>query len=122
MAFPDADNDEEDGVDSRRFSLMEITSGLPDDSREADERAAVRNLPDLRARVKAARPLVASSPGVADTLSRDWRHAAWFYARFGITEGQFRGKGALGTLDPLAEKGALRGIEETSKSGVVHWR
>jgi YVTN family beta-propeller protein len=24
------------------------------------------------------------------TLARDWRKAAWFYARFGITEGQFR--------------------------------
>jgi hypothetical protein len=23
-------------------------------------------------------------------LTRDWRKAAWFYARFGITEGQFR--------------------------------
>jgi len=86
VAFPD----EEDGVDSRRFSLVEITSGLPDDSREADERAGARLLRDLRARVKAARALVANSPCMAETLARDWRKATWFYARFGITEGQFR--------------------------------
>ncbi len=90
VAFPDADQDEEDGVDSRRFSLLEITSGLPDDSREADERAAARQLRDLRARVKAARALVATTPGLAETLARDWRRAALLYARFGITESQFR--------------------------------
>jgi hypothetical protein len=31
-----------------------------------------------------------TTPGTAETLARDWRKAAWFYARFGITEGQFR--------------------------------
>ncbi|MGA8536866.1 MAG: hypothetical protein WB789_05680, partial [Thermoplasmata archaeon] len=44
----------------------------------------------LRARVKSARALVATTPGMAEALARDWRKAAWFYARFGITEGQFR--------------------------------
>jgi hypothetical protein len=90
VAFPDAGEDEEDGVDSRRFGPLEITSGLPDDSREADERVAARQLRDLRARVKAARALVATTPGMAETLARDWRKAAWFYARFEITEGMFR--------------------------------
>jgi hypothetical protein len=90
VAFPDADPDKEDGVDSRRFSLLEITSGLPDDSREADERAAARDLRDVRARVKAARALVATTPGMGETLASDWRKAAWFYARFGVTGGQFR--------------------------------
>ncbi|MGA8604801.1 MAG: hypothetical protein WB788_07060 [Thermoplasmata archaeon] len=74
---------------TRRFSLLEITSGLPDDSREADERAAERRLRDLRGRVKAVRALVATTPGLAETLQRDWQRAAWFYARFGITESQF---------------------------------
>ena len=27
---------------------------------------------------------------MAETLARDWRKAAWFYARFGITEARFR--------------------------------
>jgi hypothetical protein len=33
---------------------------------------------------------VATHPGMAETLRGDWRKAAWFYARFGVTEGQFR--------------------------------
>ena len=34
-------------------------------------------------------------PGVAEVLARDWRKAAWFSARFGITEGRSR-LGSLG--------------------------
>jgi hypothetical protein len=90
VAFPDAGQDEEDGVDSGGFSLLEITSGLPDDSREADERAAARKLRDVRTRVKAARALLGTTPGLADTLHADWMKAAAFYARFGISEAQFR--------------------------------
>ena len=67
-----------------------ITSGLPDDSREADERAVERRLRDLRARVKAARAVVSTTPGLAETLARDWQKAARFYEQFGITEKQFR--------------------------------
>jgi hypothetical protein len=85
VAFPDA-GEVEDGVDSRGFSLLEITSGLPDDSREADERAGARNLRYFSGRVKAARAKVATTSGMAETLARDWRKAAWFYARFGISE------------------------------------
>ena len=33
---------------------------------------------------------VATHPGMAETLRGDWRKAAWFYARFGITERNFR--------------------------------
>ena len=51
LAFPDADEDaEEIATPKRQFSLVEITSGLPEDSREADERAAERRLRELRAR------------------------------------------------------------------------
>jgi hypothetical protein len=86
IAFRDADAPETDGVEGSRFSLLEITSGLPDDSREADERAAERALRDLRGRVKAARAVVSMTPVLAETLQRDWQRAARFYARFGITE------------------------------------
>ncbi|MGA7649795.1 MAG: hypothetical protein ACLPP2_05520 [Thermoplasmata archaeon] len=65
---------------------MEITSGLPDDSREADERATTRQLRQIRARVKAARAVVATTPGMAETLAGDWRKAAQFYRRIGIAE------------------------------------
>ena len=71
----------------RRFSLFEVTSGLTDDSREADEREEERTLRDLRGRVKRARAVVASTPGLAEVLAGDWRKAARFFARLGIAEG-----------------------------------
>jgi hypothetical protein len=73
----------------RQFSAWETTSGLPDDSREEDERVEARRLRDLRARVKAARAVVSATHGLAETLASDWRKAAAFYARFGITERVF---------------------------------
>jgi hypothetical protein len=75
---------------SRTFSVLEITSGLPDDSREADEEQAERRLRELRSCVKAARALVSTTPGLAETLAVDWQKASRFYARFGITESLFR--------------------------------
>jgi hypothetical protein len=88
----------------RRFTVHEITSGLPDDSREADERAAERRLRDLRARVKAERAVVANTPGLAEMLQSDWQKAAIFFFRFGMTEGQFRnGVPALGR-DPGSDE------------------
>jgi hypothetical protein len=46
-------------------------------------------LHELRGRVKVARAVVATTPGLADTLARDWQKAPLFYARFEITESQF---------------------------------
>jgi hypothetical protein len=91
IALPGPDEDEEDvATPTRRFSLLEITSGLPDDSREAEERGVERRLRELRARVKAARAVVATTPGLAETLARHWQRAARFYAGFGITLAVFR--------------------------------
>jgi hypothetical protein len=91
LVFPGADDDpDEVAVGDRRFSLLEITSGLPDDSRDADERIAERQLHDLRARAKAARAVVAKTPGLVETLRNDAQRAARFYARSGITEEIFR--------------------------------
>jgi hypothetical protein len=80
---------EQNRVDSR-FTDWDTTSGLPDDSREADERAAERRLRDLRGRVKAARAALSAVPGGSEILRADWRREAAFYARFGITQAQFR--------------------------------
>jgi len=87
-----AEPDPEEGfaTPTRRFTLAEITSGLPDDSREEDERAEARRLRELRGRVKAARAVVSTTPGLAGTLAANWRRAAEFYARFGVTESMFR--------------------------------
>ncbi len=67
---------------TRRFSLLEITSGLPDDSWEADEKQEERRLHDLRARRKMAWSVVSTTPGLAETVAADWQPAARFYARF----------------------------------------
>ncbi|HZY92231.1 MAG TPA: hypothetical protein VFG07_05620 [Thermoplasmata archaeon] len=68
-----------------RFSLLNVTSGLPDDSRDADEWEAERNLSDLPGRVKRARAVIATTPGLAEVLATDLRRAVMFYARFGVT-------------------------------------
>jgi hypothetical protein len=81
---------DEDGVANSRFSEWDIRSGLPDDSREEDERAAERRLRDLRGRVKAARAAISIAPGAEEILRRDWVKAARFYGRFEISEAQFR--------------------------------
>lgn len=68
----------------------EISSGLPDDSREEDEWQEERRLRDLRGRVKHARAIVTTTPGLAEILKSDWKKAARFYARFEVTEEKSR--------------------------------
>ena len=84
---PDEDEDaEEIATPTRQFSLLKITSGLPDDSREADERAAELRLRSPRGRFKAARAAISGTLGAAAVLRQDWVRAARLCARFGITE------------------------------------
>ena len=93
VAFGGPDESEDaEGVATppRQFSFLEITSGLPDDSREDDEKQEERRLRELRARVKAARAVVSTTRGLADILVRDRQKAARFYARYGIAEAMFR--------------------------------
>src|SRR5208283_566755 len=91
VAFGGPDEDaEEVATPTRQFSLLEITSGMPDDSREADERAEAQRLRDLRGRVKAARAAISAAPDAEAILRQDRVKAARFYASFGITEAAFR--------------------------------
>ena len=80
---------EEVATPTRQFSLLELTSGLPDDSREADERDAERRLRDLRGRVKAAQAAVSATPGAETMLRQKWAKAAHLYAHFAIPETLF---------------------------------
>ena len=89
LALPSGEDDDSPEAPLGRFTLADVTSGLPDDSREADERAAARHVGDLRGRVKAARTAAARSLGVAAPLLRDPSRLILFCARFGITSGQF---------------------------------
>ena len=90
LAFGHGFDDDEDGFDSRRFSVLDVTSGLPEDAREEDEHQAGAQLRDLRGRVKAARAAISANPGAEEVLARDWVKEARFYVRFGITQAQFR--------------------------------
>ena len=92
LAFGDADvaEPEEIAAPTRQFSIWETTRSLPDDSLEEDERREERHLRDPRGRVKAARAVMSNTPGLSETLESDWKRAAHFYARFGITEAMFR--------------------------------
>ena len=80
-----------------RFTLHDITSGLPDDSREADERRAERELRELRGRVKAAWSALAALPGALDRMQSDPRRLAAFYHLWGIDQDRFQ-EGTRGTL------------------------
>ena len=85
---------------------MAVDRHLPDDSREAEEREAERRLRELRGRVKAVRAVIGSTPGLAEVLACDWRRAARFYARFGVTAELVR-HGVLATsegAEDLAER------------------
>ena len=114
--------DEEDGVAPWRFSERDITSGLPDDSREEDEREEERRLRDLRGRVGAARAVVAKTPGLAEVLARDWREAARFYARFGVTEETLRNGVSAGNVPGKALANASCHPMNTLAEGGEHPR
>ena len=89
VAISSLEEENEVATPTRRFNVHEITSGVPDDCREEDERAEERLLRDLRGRVKVARAIVSKTPGLAETLAGDWRKAATFYARYRISEAQY---------------------------------
>ena len=90
VAIPTAEEADENSTSTRRFTVNEITAGLPDDSREEEERLEERRLRDLRGRVKVARAVGSRSPELASILRRDGWMAAQVYARFGISEELFR--------------------------------
>lgn len=105
IGFPEpGEESDEIPTPTRRFTVMETTSGWPDDSREADEKEAERRLRDLRGRVKHARALVGCTLGLAEVLGKDPRRAAMFYSRFGVTETQFRRGVLTGTVAAIQER------------------
>ena len=77
----------------------------------AEERVAERRLADLRGRVKAARAVISGAPGLAETLTSDWRRAARFYARFGVTEELVRNRIAVTDLLAKAEAEGSRWVD-----------
>jgi hypothetical protein len=70
----------------RSFTLLEVTSGLPDDSRDEDQQARTLVERQRQGRVRAAQAaLGAADPQVAAQVFRDQGKLARFCARFSIT-------------------------------------
>jgi hypothetical protein len=75
----------EDGLDDRRYSVLDVTSGLPDDSRDSDERVRAQRLREQRGRVAAAKAVIQAHPGLADVLARDQTKLVRFCAVHHVT-------------------------------------
>ena len=106
LAFPGAGEDpDEVEIGARRFSLLEVTSGLPDDSREEDDRREEHYLREVRAQVKLARAVASTMPGLAAILQERPDRAARFYDRFGIAEAMPR----YGITEVSPEAGTFSG-------------
>ena len=95
----------EDGVDDRRFSVsdspggvgrvlaenrrafsaLDVTSGLPDDSREQDQRARTLVERQRQGRVMAAQEALKAHPEARELVMRDQNRLRMLCARFGVT-------------------------------------
>jgi hypothetical protein len=117
IAFGGSSDEAEGEARAGGFSLLEITSGLQDDSREADERREARALADQRGRVKAARAVLGVCPGAGETIASDPRKADAFCERFGVTLAQLR-KGVASAGGNVSDAVKALGVPCDEISGV----
>ncbi len=68
-----------------RFTLLDITSGLADDSREDDERVRAKAEREREGRVRAARAVIQAHPGLETVLARDQTKLTLFCAVHHVT-------------------------------------
>ncbi len=73
------------GRESARFSLLDVTSGLPDDSREDDQRVRAQVERERLGRVRAARAVIQAHPGLEAVLARDQTKLVRFCAVHHVT-------------------------------------
>ena len=73
------------GRESARFSLLDVTAGLPDDSREDDLRVRVQIERERQGRVRAARAVIQAHPGLETVLARDQTKLVRFCAVHHVT-------------------------------------
>ncbi len=74
-----------EGRVSQHFSLLDITAGLPDDSREDDERVRAQGERERQGRVRAARAVIQAHPGLESVLARDQTKLTLFCAVHHVT-------------------------------------
>ena len=75
----------EDGMDDRRYTVLDTTSGLPDDSRDEDQHARAVIEHQRQGRVAAAQEALKARPEARELVMRDQTKQRLFCARFGIT-------------------------------------
>ena len=68
-----------------KLTLADITSGLPEDSREADERELAKRRAEQKGRVAAAKKALEGHPEAQQQVLRDQTRLRMFCARFGVT-------------------------------------
>ena len=103
----------EDGLDDRRFSVLDVTSGLPDDSRDEDQRARALIERQRQGRVRAAQEALKAHPEAREVVMRDQTRLRMFCARFGITPRD---------LCPHAESDGARIVHPGSpRDGMCGW-
>ena len=74
-----------EGRVSQRFSLLDVTAGLPDDSREDDQRVRAQVERERQGRVRAARSVIQAHPGLETVLARDQTKLILFCAVHHVT-------------------------------------
>ncbi len=75
----------EDGFDYRRFSLLDVTSGLPDDSRDEDQHTRTLLERQRQGRVRAAHEALKAHPEARELVMHDQTKQRLFCARYSIT-------------------------------------
>ncbi len=73
------------GRESVRFSLLDVTAGLPDDSREDDQRVRAQAQRERQGRVRVARAVIQAHPGLETVLARDQTKLTLFCAVHHVT-------------------------------------
>ncbi|MDE1821490.1 MAG: hypothetical protein KGJ23_12960 [Euryarchaeota archaeon] len=69
----------------RAFSALDVTAGLPDDSREDDQRVQAQAERERQGRVRAARAVIQAHPGLETVLARDQTKLTLFCAVHHVT-------------------------------------
>ena len=72
------------GRENARFSLLDVTAGLPDDSREDDQRVRARAEAERRGRLAAAIAVLEAHPTARAQVFHDQTRCAMFCARYGV--------------------------------------
>lgn len=73
------------GRESAQYSLLEVTAGLPDDSREGDERARAKVEAEREGRVAAAMAALEAHLVARAQVFHDQTRCAMFCARYGVS-------------------------------------